>query len=180
MRSTVDAFIEAVENARRELIRREGRNVSYRELIRRAGFSDKDRPGVAYHFNSNKHTGDKPHRVPTRIIERLASVLPITEEELSRAAAVASGLNVVDQDITASDVRYIVSRFYGNDDVTPEERARATAHILAIIAEESAKGARGEGPPGRAPAERPERNNGHNGGDDGVMPKFLPPGQARQ
>jgi hypothetical protein len=174
----VDAFIEAVEHARSELIRREGRNVSVRELIRRAGFADSQRPGVAYHLNPNRHTGRRPHRVPAEVIEKLSSVLPITEEELSRAAAIASGLNVVEQDITASDVRYIVSRFYGSDDITPEERARATAHILAIIAEESAKEARGEvrddarhEDEDASPAP-PQRT----GGGNGVMPPaFLPP-----
>jgi hypothetical protein len=177
MLTTVDAFIEAVEHARSELIRREGRNVSVRELIRRAGFTDSQRPGVAYHLNPQRHTGRRPHRIPADVIARLASVLPITEEELSRAAAVASGLNVVEQDVTASDVRYIVSRFYGSDDVTPEERARATAHILAIIAEESAKEVRQETPHGHAP---PPRDGNGEGDVGGLGPTFLPPGGSNR
>jgi hypothetical protein len=139
MQHIVDAFIQAVEDARRELIRREGQNISIRALIRRAGFDEAKRSGVAYHLNPNRHRGERPHRVPVELIERLAQVLPISEEELSRAAAIASGLNVVDTDVTASDVRYVVSRFYGSDEVTPEERAAATSHILQVIAEETSR-----------------------------------------
>lgn len=138
MPATMDAFIQAVDDARRQLIRTEGENVSVRELIRRAGFDDAQRPGVAYHLNPNRHTGDKPHRVPIEVIRRLASVLPITEEELSRAAAVASGLNVVDRDVLSSDVTYVVARFFGDETVSDAERQKTTARILQIITEQQA------------------------------------------
>lgn len=145
MSATMDAFIQAVDNARRRLIRTEGRNVSVRELIRRAGFDDSQRPGVAYHLNPNRHTGAKPHRVPIDVIRRLAPVLHITEEELSRAAAVASGLNVVDQDILASDVTYVVARFFGDETVSDQDRQATTARILQIITEQQQSDRRAEG-----------------------------------
>lgn len=137
MLATMDAFIQAVEDARRELIRTEGRNISVRELIRRAGFDDSQRPGVAYHLNPNRHTGERPHRVPIELIEKLAPVLHVSVAHLSRAAAVASGLNVVDRDIySPSEVAYVVSRFFGNEEVSGVERQETTARILQIIAEQ--------------------------------------------
>lgn len=139
MTLTMDAFIQAVDEARERLIRERGENVSVRELIRLAGFDDSQRPGVAYHLNRHRHTGDRPHRVPVDIIKKLARVLPITEDELMRAAAVASGLNVVDQDVLASDVTYVIARFFGDETVTPDERQATVARILQIIAEQTAK-----------------------------------------
>lgn len=136
MATTTDAFIRAVDDARRRLIRTEGRNISVRELIRRAGFDDGRRPGVAYHLNPNRHTGAKPHRVPLDVIRGLAGALHVTEEELSRAAAVASGLNVVEQDVLKSDVTYVVARFFGDERVPDTERQATTARILQIIAEQ--------------------------------------------
>lgn len=139
MLDTMDAFIQAVDEARSQLIRAEGRNISVRELIRRAGFDDSQRPGVAYHLNPNRHTGQRPHRVPPELIKKLASVLPISEEDLSRAAAVASGLNVVDRDPLSSEVTYVVSRFFGDENVTDADRQAATARILQIITEQTVK-----------------------------------------
>ena len=133
MLTIVDAFIQAVDDARRNLIREEGRNVSIRELIRRAGFTEQQRPGVAYHLNPNRHTGQRPHRVPFEVVEKLAGALKVPEEDLARAAAVAGGLNVVERDVP--NVVYSVTRFYGDEQVSPEERAAATARILQIIAE---------------------------------------------
>ena len=153
MPTTVDAFIQAVEDARRRLIQQEGQQVSFRELIRRAQFSDKQRPGVAYHLNPNRHTGEKPHMVPVEVIQKLASVLPITEEELSRAAAVSAGYNVVEKDLydlRPSDVSYVVARFFGSEEVTDAERQAVTAEILRIVADQSRRDAEDGGKkPGR-------------------------------
>jgi len=131
---TVDAFIEAAEAARRQLIRQEGRDVSWREVIRRAGWPENKRAGVAYHLNANI---DRPkgHNVPAEIVSMLASVLPISEQELARAARVAAGYNVVDE-TPDTDVAAIVSRFYGDEEVTQEEKSEVTARLLQIIAEE--------------------------------------------
>lgn len=149
MTLTMDAFIQAVEDARHQLIRIEGQNVSVRELIRRAGFGDKRRPGVAYHLNPNRHTGDRPHKVPKDVIQRLATVLPVTEEELSRAAAVAAGFNVVDRDILDSDVTYVVARFAGDEDVSDEDMQAVTNRVFKILIEagEKRRQRRAEGEP---------------------------------
>jgi hypothetical protein len=134
MRHTVDAFIQAVDDARRQLIRQEGRDVSERELIRRAGFDESQRAGVSYHLNPriNRIRG---HKVPAEIVRRLASVLPISEEDLARAAQVAAGFNVVDT--SSSDVAFVVARYFGDEEVTEEEKRATTARLLQILAEES-------------------------------------------
>lgn len=139
MATTTDAFIDAVDNARRELIRQEGANVSVREIIRRAGFTDGERPGVAYHLNRRRHDGTKPHRVPLEVVNRLAAVLPVSKEDLHRAAAVASGLTVVDREPLTSEVEYVVARFAGNDEVTDAEWQATSTRLLQIIAKESAR-----------------------------------------
>lgn len=139
MRTNMDAFIEAVESARQRLIRQEGRNVSGRELLRRAGFTDKQRPTVSYHLNPNRHTGAKPHNVPFYIVERLAAVLPVSQEELAAAARVAAGYSVR-EDEPGPELTYMVQRFYDDEDISPEEQARVTARLLQIIAEVTSRG----------------------------------------
>lgn len=134
---TVDAFIEAVEAARRDLIRREGQNVSVRELLRRAGYDEAQRAGVSYHLNPNRHTGDKPHHVPPEMVRRLAPVLGIAEEDLARAARVAAGFDVVDR--SAADVPYVVQRYFGDENVTEEEKQEVTVELMKILAEEMAR-----------------------------------------
>lgn len=135
----MDAFIRAVEDARHRLIRQEGSNVSMRELIRRAGYSEAQRPSIAYHLTPSRHDGKKPHRVPPELVRRLAAVLPVSEDELSRAAQVAAGFTVVDPE-GGPDLAYVASRFYGDEDVTDQEKAAVTARLLQIIAEHSARG----------------------------------------
>jgi hypothetical protein len=49
----MEAFQQAVDEARRQLIRDQGQNVSVRELIRRASFDDSRRASVARHLNPN-------------------------------------------------------------------------------------------------------------------------------
>lgn len=137
MRHVVDAFITAVEEARRELIRSEGRDVSIRELIRRAGFPESQRAGVAYHLNP-RIDRTRGHKVPPEIVRRLAAALSphITEDELTRAAQVAAGFNVTDHP-ASPDVTQVVSRFYGDEAVTEEERRAVTARLMQILAEEA-------------------------------------------
>lgn len=140
VRTTVDAFIEAAEEARRRLIRAEGRDVSWREVIRRAGYEHR-RAFVAYHLNP-KAEWPRGHNVPPEIVHALAGVLPVSEEELARAARVAAGYNVVEEttQIDADTVASVVLRFYGSEDVTDEERAEATRRLLTIIADEMGRG----------------------------------------
>ena len=134
MRHTVDAFITAVEEARRQLTRQEGRDVSVRELIRRAGFPESRRAGVAYHLNP-KIDRSRGHKVPADIVQALATVLPVSEAELSRAAQVAAGFNVLD--VSHPDVDVVVARFYGDETVSDDDKAQVTARLLQIIAEET-------------------------------------------
>jgi hypothetical protein len=138
VQDTVDAFIEAAEAARRQLIRAEGRDVSWREVIRRAGYSESERARVAYHLNTTKQW-PKGHNVPAEIVSRLAAALQTSEQDLQRAARVAAGFNVVDE-TSDTDAVGVVSRFYGSEDVSEEEKAEVTARLLEIIAEESRRG----------------------------------------
>jgi hypothetical protein len=133
MRHTVDAFIQAVEDARRQLIRQEGRDVSVRELIRRAGFAESQRAGVAYHLNP-RIDRSRGHKVPPELVTRLAAVLPISEEDLARAAQVAAGFNVVDT--SSSDIAFVVARYFGDEEVSDEEKQATTARLMQIITEE--------------------------------------------
>lgn len=110
--------------------------MSVRELVRRAGFQEKKRAAVAYHLNPNKHDGTRSHQVPPEIVRGLASVLPVSEDELADAARVAAGFTVVDE--RGPDVTAVLQRFYGDDDVSDEEKRAVTARVLQIIAEQQA------------------------------------------
>jgi hypothetical protein len=145
MRRTMDAFIAAVEEARHRLIRKEGQNVSMREVIRRAGLDGK-RGGVSYHFNKVKKWPDG-HHVPPWLVAALTgprqdgkgkpgeTVLPISYEELAQAAQVAAGFNVP---VPGGDLATAYARFLGDHDVDESEKNQTTARILQIIADESA------------------------------------------
>lgn len=134
----MDAFIQAVEDARHRLSRQEGSTVSVRELLRRAGFDESQRAGVAYHLNPNRHDGSKPHRVPAETVRRLAEVLrpAISHDELQRAAQTAAGFNVADQ----GDPAVVVQRYLGDENVSEEEKQAVTARLLEIIATETRRG----------------------------------------
>lgn len=131
----MDAFIRAVEDARHRLSQQEGHTVSVRELVRRAGYRETERAGVTYHLNPHRHSGAKSHRVPPDLVKRLAQVLPVSEDELAHAAQVATGYNVVDS--SREDVAVVVQRFYGDAEVTEDERREVTARLLQIIAEQT-------------------------------------------
>lgn len=131
MRRTMDAFIQAVEDARRRLIRTEGQNVSMREVLRRAGYSDSSRAGAAYHLNRSK-SWPKGHKVPPEIVKRLSEVLPISHEELARAAQAAAGYNVV----TSRPDMQAVARFLDSDNVSEEDKVEVVASMAQMIADE--------------------------------------------
>jgi hypothetical protein len=135
MRRTMDAFITAVEEARHRLIRKEGQNVSMREIIRRAGYDDSQRAGVAYHLNKNKKW-PRGHSVPPDLVARLAQVLPISHDELLQAAQVAAGYNL---QVPGGDLPTAYARFLGDEETTEEEKSQVTARILQIIADETAR-----------------------------------------
>jgi hypothetical protein len=122
-----------VDQARRQLIREEGQNVSVRELIRRAGFDDSRRASVARHLNPNQ-PWPKGHRVPPEIVRALAAVLPISESELMQAAQVAAGYRVRDEE--PRDLGFEVARFLSDEEVSEEEKARLRAQLLQLVAED--------------------------------------------
>src|SRR5687767_8214253 len=117
----MDTFQQAVDDARRQLIRAEGRNVSVRELIRRAGFEESRRASVARHLNT-RLSWPKGHKVPPDIVRALAAVLPISEPDLMRAAQTAAGYRATPAD--DRDLGYDVARFLGDETVSEEEKAR--------------------------------------------------------
>ncbi len=133
MRHLMDNFQQAVEEARRQLIREEGRNVSVRELIRRAGFEESRRASVARHLNT-RLSWPKGHRVPPDIVRALAAVLPVTESDLMRAAQAAAGYEAPGDD--ARDLGYDVARFLGDEDVSEEEKADLRVRLMQILAED--------------------------------------------
>lgn len=137
----MDPFIEAFERARAQLIAKEGQAISVREILRRAGIGDSERPGASYHLNANRHTGDKPHTVPPDILVKLHSALRevVTLKELEDAARRSAGYQQIEERPTRSDVTYMVARFYGDTEVTDAERADVTSRLLAILAEGTAR-----------------------------------------
>jgi hypothetical protein len=137
--SLMDAFQQAVEQARRQLIREEGRNVSVRELIRRAGFDDSRRASVARHLNPNQ-PWPKGHRVPPEMVRALAAVLPISESDLMQAAQVAAGYRVRDE--APRDLGFEVARFLSDVEVSEEEKARLRAQLLQLVAEDLQRSSR--------------------------------------
>lgn len=131
---TADPFIQAVDDARRELSRQQGRDVPVAELIRRAGLEGQ-RSKVFYHLNANISRASG-HRVPLEIVRALAAVLPITEDELMRAAQVAAGYQA--QGSGADDVPdygYEVARFLDSDDVSEEDKAALALRLSEILAD---------------------------------------------
>lgn len=134
MRCNMDAFIQAVEEARARLVRQEGAGISMREILRRAGYTDNDRAGAAYHLNRNKKW-EGGHRVPPELVERLARVLPISHEELSRAAQAALGYEV---NVTRPDL-YAVARFLEDDGTSAEDKAEVVAELARMVADEMTK-----------------------------------------
>lgn len=138
MPGIVDAFIRAVEDARQRLSRAEGTHVSTREVLRRAGYDDNQRAGVAYHLNPNRHPGDRPHRVPVEVVRRLAAVLPVSEDELAQAAQVAAGFTLA-QPADHPDVAVIVARYLGDDAVSEADKRAVTARLLQLIADETSR-----------------------------------------
>ena len=129
----MDAFAEAVEAARQKLVEAEGQGISTRQLARRAGIPEST---LAYHL-SEKRAAQGRH-IPAEIVRKLAAVLPITEAELMRAAQVAAGYQVTEE--TLPDLGQTVVR-YLKQPLTPEERQRAVARLMEILAEEMRRAA---------------------------------------
>lgn len=131
----MDAFAQAVEDARQRLIRAEGgRNISHRELARRAGVNHRT---LSYNLNPDRPTAGR--RIDPALITALARVLPISEEDLVRAAQVAAGYQVREPEFP--DLGSAVTRFLGDRDVPESEKRQLRARLADILAEEMRKAA---------------------------------------
>jgi hypothetical protein len=136
--STMDAFISAVEDARYQLSRKEGRDISVRQLLERAGYTGGKRAGAQYHLNRTKEWKGG-HKVPHDLVVRLAEVLPISYQELRQAAQLAAGYTIEVTDARGADVPAAFARMLGDSEVSPAKKAETTARLLQIIAAETAK-----------------------------------------
>lgn len=125
-----DPFIQAVDDARRELSRQEGHEVTRAELARRTGLK---RSTVHYHL-SDKQSRPTGHRVPRKIVQAFAAVLPISEDELMKAAQIAAGYQVRGDDASQPDYGYEVARFLDGDDVSDDDKAELAARLQEILA----------------------------------------------
>lgn len=142
----MDAFQRAVDDARRQLGLIEGRQITLSELLRMAGFPDRPTAdsgitvkGARYHLEPGNNAARKGgHRVPAELVTRLAAVLPISEDELQRAAQVAAGFTV-QIDSGDPDIPTMLARYLGDEAVTEEEKQQTAARLLQIIAEQSAR-----------------------------------------
>lgn len=134
MLALMDAFAQAVEDARQRLIRAEGgRNISHRELARRAGVNHRT---LSYNLNPDRPAGGR--RIDRGLISALARVLPISEEDLVRAAQVAAGYQVREE---FQDLGSAVTRFLDDRHVPESEKRRLRARLADILADEMRKAA---------------------------------------
>lgn len=141
----MDPFIQACEIARRRLESQERQRVSWREVIRRAGYTEKERARVAYHLDVHRHDGSKPHHVPAQIVERFAKVLGISEDEMVRAAQVAAGYTPSSSPLLPGDLIRALSTFLHDDHIPDREKDLLTADVLGLLADGISKRARREG-----------------------------------
>lgn len=129
----VDAFERVVAEARDRLSAREGRTVSWRELVRRAGFDDSHFGRVSYHLLPRQRK--RGHHVPRWLIDALVPVLPVSREDLERAASEAAGYDVErpGDPQTPDDVVVLVTRVLNDERVDPAERDRIGLEVMAAI-----------------------------------------------
>src|SRR4051794_32146807 len=128
-----DPFVEAYEAARSRLAAAEGKNISTREVLRRAGYSERERARVSYHLTSGrKYTGN--HRVPPEIIDRLAAVLPGSREELTEGARRAAGLGTESPQARPSLTP--ITDYLHDPQVSEDDRHELLGQMASIIARE--------------------------------------------
>lgn len=128
----VDSFAQAVEDARQRLSRHEGHDVSVRELARRAGVSSST---LAYNLSDKRAASGR--RVSGELVRKLAAVLPVSENDLMRAAQLAAGYEVRGDE--EPDLGYEVARFLDRDDVGDSAKLELMARLQEILAGEMRK-----------------------------------------
>lgn len=126
MLCVMDAFAQAVEDARQALSRSEGRDVSIREVARRAGISSST---LSYNLKGER-------RPKPALIQALSRALQVPEDELMRAAQVSAGYTVRGD---RPDLGWEVARFLDDDDVDEEAKLELTARLAEIVASEMRK-----------------------------------------
>lgn len=127
----VDAFQEAVEEARRQLSAMEGREVSEAELIERSGLPKRRRSAVYYHLNPAIER-KRGHHVPEDIVRALADVLLIPYEQLAGPARVAAGFQ--EERAEHGDLPAMVARYLGDSTVDESRREEVAARLLDVLA----------------------------------------------
>lgn len=139
MHRDIDAFIAAVDDGLEQLSREEGRRVSVRELCRRvAPDDDAIRSRLLYHLNHQKDWGPRGHRVPLDLVPLLASVLPIEEADLARAAQVAAGFDVRLPLGEVSPLQAVV-RFCGDAEVSEADKDALRQQLLRFLADDMSR-----------------------------------------
>lgn len=127
----VDAFQEAVEDARRQLSALEGRDVSEAELIERSRLPKRRRSAVYYHLNPSIER-KRGHHVPQDIVQALADVLLVPYERLATAARVAAGYQ--EERTNHPDLPAVVARYLGDPTVDEALRDEVAARLLDVLA----------------------------------------------
>ena len=128
----VDAFQDAVEDARRQLSILEGRDVSVAELIERSGLPKSKRSAVYYHLNPNIQR-KRGHHVPQDIVEALSDVLLVPYEQLAGPARVAAGFQE-ERAGSHPDLPALVARYLGDPTVAEDRREEVAARLLDVLA----------------------------------------------
>lgn len=129
-----DAFAQAVEEARIRLARTEGHNISIRELARRANVNYR-----TLHYNLSPERQATGRRIDPQLVHALAQVLPISEDELMRAAQVAAGYQVSGPEMP--DLGAAVVRFLDDEEIPEAEKRQLRSRLADILAEEMRKAA---------------------------------------
>lgn len=128
----MDEFAQTVEDARLRLSQAEGRNVSVRELARRAGVSNST---LAYNLSDKRAAEGR--RVSGDLVRKLAAVLPVSEGDLMRAAQLAAGYEVRGDE--QPDLGFEVARYLDREDVGDAEKIDLMARLQEILAGEMRK-----------------------------------------
>jgi len=133
----MDPFERLVTEAKDRLSEREGREISWRELARRAGYDDGREWGVFRNAirpqrdrrsDGQRAEGRRPN---PEVVRRLAKVLPVTELELNRAAAATAGYTAVTTNYDA--LLGQVLDFIDDESLTEEEREARAGQILQVL-----------------------------------------------
>lgn len=106
--------------------------MSVREVARRAGVSNST-------LSYNLRTESRNRRIDRDLIRALARVLPVDEDELMRAAQVATGYQVREPDVP--DLGAAVVRFLNDDEVSETDKRRLRARLADVLAAEMRKAA---------------------------------------